>query len=350
MKITHVYFADDLLVLCHGDAKSVKVVRDSIYEFGECSGLLPNFNKSTIFFGIVKDEVQKEIMKVLPFKKGKLPMKYLGRLQLIASILESIQVYWCTVFLLPKAVLKEINNLLMGFLWCNGKLSRGKAKIAWKKICKPITHGGLGLKDLELWNKALLVKHIWNIACQHYNLTNLLKSWLSQLLTEFGMLACKPYGIPIESKEGVVKPSKGKVSHLKLAFRVLRYLKTAPGKGISFSKGTDLDLNVYVDSDWAKCKSKKQSMLSKSFAKAEYRAMNNVTSIQIAANPVFHERTKHFEIELFFLREKVADGVVKNVKIKLADNIADIFTKGLSVVDHNIFCENLGVLSEHMES
>ncbi|GJS26999.1 RNA-directed DNA polymerase, eukaryota, reverse transcriptase zinc-binding domain protein [Tanacetum coccineum] len=157
---------DGKKLLCHGDVKSVKVVRDSIYEFGECSGLLPNFNKSTIFFGSVKDEVQKEIMKVLPFKKGKLPMKYLGRLQLIASILESIQVYWCTVFLLPKAVLKEINNLLMGFLWCNGKLSRGKAKIAWKKICKPITHGGLGLKDLELWNKALLVKHIWNIACK----------------------------------------------------------------------------------------------------------------------------------------------------------------------------------------
>ncbi|GJU02208.1 hypothetical protein Tco_1112546 [Tanacetum coccineum] len=148
---------DGKKLLCHGDAKSVKVVRDSIYEFGECSGLLSNFNKSTIFFGIVKDEVQKEIMKVLPFKKGKLPMKYLGRLQLIASILESIQVYWFSVFLLPKAVLKEINNLLMGFLWCNGKLSRGKAKIAWKKICKPITHGGLGLKDLELWNKALLV-------------------------------------------------------------------------------------------------------------------------------------------------------------------------------------------------
>ncbi|GJT96324.1 putative RNA-directed DNA polymerase [Tanacetum coccineum] len=243
------------------------------------------------------------------------------------------------------------------------------------------------------------------------------RKYCLELLTEFGMLACKPCGTPIESKEGVVKPSKGKVadidypltrinnyqklvgkliylthtrldinyaahvlsqfmhaplqSHLKLAFRVLRYLKTAPGKGISFSKGTDLDLNVYVDSDLAKCKvtrksvtgyvvfmgknlvswkSKKQSMLSKSSIEAEYRAMNNVTSIQIAANPVFHERTKHFEIELFFLREKVADGVVKNVKIKSVDNIADIFAKGLSVVDHNRSCENLGVLSEHMKS
>ncbi|GKA28870.1 hypothetical protein Tco_0715115 [Tanacetum coccineum] len=150
-------------------------------------------------------------MKVMSFEKGKLPMKYLGvplitkrlgiknckclvdkvnnrisnwknkclsyagRLQLIASNLESIQVYWCMLpswnqykctgvlcFYFQK--LKEINSLLMGFLWCNGELSRGKAKIAWKKICKPKSHGGLGLKDLEIWNKSLLVKHIRNIA------------------------------------------------------------------------------------------------------------------------------------------------------------------------------------------
>ncbi|GKB48166.1 RNA-directed DNA polymerase, eukaryota, reverse transcriptase zinc-binding domain protein [Tanacetum coccineum] len=195
MKIIHVCFADDLLVLCHSDVDSIKAVKDSIDEFGRCSGLLPNFQKSTIFFGNVK-EVQEEIIKNLPSKKGKLPVKYLGvplitkrlgiknykflvdkdrkgisnwknkclsyagRLQLIASILESIQVYKCSVFLLPNTVIKEINSLLMGFLWCNGEISRGKAKISWKKICKPKSHGGLGLKDLEIWNKVLLVKHI----------------------------------------------------------------------------------------------------------------------------------------------------------------------------------------------
>ncbi|GJW72610.1 RNA-directed DNA polymerase, eukaryota, reverse transcriptase zinc-binding domain protein, partial [Tanacetum coccineum] len=165
-EITHVCFADDLLVLCHGDVDSVQVVRDSIDEFGAFSGLLPDFNKSTIFFGNVSNEVQEEIMKVMPFEKGKLPIKYLGvplitkrlgiknckclvdkvrniisnwknkclsyagRLQLVASILESIQVYWCTVFLFLKAILKEIDSLLMRFLWCNGELSRGKEKIA----------------------------------------------------------------------------------------------------------------------------------------------------------------------------------------------------------------------------
>ncbi|GKE15887.1 hypothetical protein Tco_1423464 [Tanacetum coccineum] len=57
----------------------------------------------------------------------------------------------------------------------------------------------------------------------------------------------------------------------------------------------------------------------------------------------FYEKTKHFEIELFFLREKVSAGVVKTVKVKSVDNVADRFTKGLSVQDHNKFCDLLGL-------
>ncbi|GJZ82023.1 RNA-directed DNA polymerase, eukaryota, reverse transcriptase zinc-binding domain protein [Tanacetum coccineum] len=49
LKITHICFADDLMMFCHGYSVSVKVIKDSIEEFGKCSGLLPNFNKSTIF-------------------------------------------------------------------------------------------------------------------------------------------------------------------------------------------------------------------------------------------------------------------------------------------------------------
>ena len=55
----------------------------------------------------------------------------------------------------------------------------------------------------------------------------------------------------------------------------------------------------------------------------------NNSAIQTIANHVFHERTKHFEIELFFLREKVSIRIVKTIKIKSADDIADIFTKVL---------------------
>ena len=80
--------------------------------------------------------------------KNKL-LSYAGRLQLIVSILSAMQVYWASIFVLPKAVIKDIDKLLKGFLWCQGELSKGKAKVAWKLICRPKCEGGLGIKELE---------------------------------------------------------------------------------------------------------------------------------------------------------------------------------------------------------
>ena len=77
-----------------------------------------------------------------------------------------MQVYWASVFILPKTVVKEINKLLKGFLWCQGEITKGKAKISWENICKPKDQGGLGIKDLQTWNEVLILKHLWNIAAK----------------------------------------------------------------------------------------------------------------------------------------------------------------------------------------
>ncbi|GKB15011.1 RNA-directed DNA polymerase, eukaryota, reverse transcriptase zinc-binding domain protein [Tanacetum coccineum] len=143
---------------------------------------------------------QNMILRIIPFTVGRLPVRYLGvplitkqistsdckplidkvknrisnwknkslsyagKLQLIAAILSSMQIYWAAIFLLPKQVIYEINRLLKGFLWCQGDLTKGKAKVSWDKICKPKEQGGLGLKNLGEWNEILLVKHLWNVA------------------------------------------------------------------------------------------------------------------------------------------------------------------------------------------
>ncbi|GKA46941.1 RNA-directed DNA polymerase, eukaryota, reverse transcriptase zinc-binding domain protein [Tanacetum coccineum] len=188
LKLTHLSFADDLLVISHGDEHSIKVIKDSLEEFSLVSGLLPNMDKSVIFFGSVKENVKEKILEVLPFKIGKLHVKYLGipllakrlgindckclvekvknkvqdwknkvlsyagRLQLIASILSTMQSYWASVVKIPKAVTKEINGILKKFLWSYSGMSNGKAKVAWKVVCKPKSEGGLGIRNLEEWN------------------------------------------------------------------------------------------------------------------------------------------------------------------------------------------------------
>ncbi|GJV82645.1 RNA-directed DNA polymerase, eukaryota, reverse transcriptase zinc-binding domain protein [Tanacetum coccineum] len=71
LKLTHMCFADDLLVLCKGDTESVKVVKKTIEEFSKVCGLFPNINKSTIFFGNIKEEDKADMLQVLPFKVWK---------------------------------------------------------------------------------------------------------------------------------------------------------------------------------------------------------------------------------------------------------------------------------------
>ncbi|GMJ01569.1 hypothetical protein HRI_003826100 [Hibiscus trionum] len=147
---------------------------------------------------------------------------------------------------------------------------------------------------------------------------------------------------------------KPKKVHYNAALRVVRYVKKNPGLGILLPAAGLPHLTAYCDADWAACpltrksvtryyiklgeslvcwKSKKQNTVSRSSAEAEYRGMASTTTevvwlrglllelgfeqteptivysdsqaaLQIAANPVFHERTKHIEIDCHFIREK----------------------------------------------
>ncbi|GJW27925.1 RNA-directed DNA polymerase, eukaryota, reverse transcriptase zinc-binding domain protein [Tanacetum coccineum] len=201
IKLVHVCFADDLLVMCHGDSYFVRVIKNALDEFSACSGLLPNNSKSTVFFGSLSKEERSEIMNVIPFTTRKLPVRYLGvpviakrlsvkdhgclldkikskirnwknrclsyagRLQLIDVVLESIHVYWALVFLLPITTIKEINKLLKWFLWNQGESAKGKAKFAWKDVCRPkdqdLNHLLFKCSNAkELWNKVTVITDI----------------------------------------------------------------------------------------------------------------------------------------------------------------------------------------------
>ena len=205
-KITHLCFADDLMLFCNGNKASVRIIKDALEEFAGIAGLQPNVSKSHIFFGNVRERTKLKILETLPFVEGKLPMRYLGiplitnrlfvrdcktlvdkvrkrlgdwknkllsyagRLQLISAVLSSIPVYWASTMLIPMATVKEIEKLMRRFLWNCEDTSKGKAKVSWDSICKPLKFGGLGLRSLRKWNVAILSDRIWRILSQHNSL------------------------------------------------------------------------------------------------------------------------------------------------------------------------------------
>ncbi|KAK9071869.1 hypothetical protein SSX86_008299 [Deinandra increscens subsp. villosa] len=197
--ITNLCFANDLLIFVNADCDSVKVIKVALEEFSGVSGLLPNMNKSTMYFGNVLPCTKAEIMDLLPFKVGVLPVRYLGlpllakrlyskdcaslidrvkkrvddwknkslsfagRLQLIKSVLASMQVYWASVFLLPISIIEDIERIINKFLWTQTDNCKGKVRVSWNEVCFPKSQGGLGIKSLKVRNKALVSKLVWNI-------------------------------------------------------------------------------------------------------------------------------------------------------------------------------------------
>ncbi|GKF18970.1 hypothetical protein Tco_0063888, partial [Tanacetum coccineum] len=86
-----------------------------------------------------------------------------GRLQLIRSVLSSMIIYWASVFILPNCIVHDLEQLMRGFLWCQGEMKKGKAKVAWDSVCMPKHEGGLGIRRIDDFNVALMATHIWSI-------------------------------------------------------------------------------------------------------------------------------------------------------------------------------------------
>ena len=167
--------------------------------------------------------------------------------------------------------------------------------------------------------------------------------------------------------------------HLTAVKRILHYLQGTIDLGLSLGCSSPVALTVYTDADWTGCpdtrrstsgyavflgdnliswSSKRQPTVSRSSAEAEYRAVangvaeaswlrqlllelrspltrttlvycDNISAVYLSTNPVQHQRTKHVEIDLHFVRERVAIGQVRVLHVPTSSQYADIFTKGL---------------------
>ncbi|GJY75098.1 hypothetical protein Tco_0479529 [Tanacetum coccineum] len=150
LQIVNVCFADDLFIFSRGEVDSARLIMESLEEFQKSLGIVPSIPKSTVYFCNVRNHVKVVVLNIMPFAKGELPVKYLGVPLISTSVLSSMQVFWASVLVIPKGIVLDIQQQIRGFLWCNGELKRGKAKVACDILCLPKCEGGLGAVDSKL--------------------------------------------------------------------------------------------------------------------------------------------------------------------------------------------------------
>ncbi|XP_019154689.1 PREDICTED: uncharacterized protein LOC109151225 [Ipomoea nil] len=183
--------------------------------------------------------------------------------------------------------------------------------------------------------------------------------------------------------------------HWAMLKRVLHYVKGTITHGLRLSVSSSSDVHAYSDSDWAGCPmdrkstsgyavflgsnlvswvSRKQRTAARSSTEAEYKGLadvaaevtwvmsllgelglqsrnpatlwcDNLGATYMCANPVFHARTKHVEIDYHFIRDKVSTGEFLVNFVSTKDQLADIFTKPLASARFSSLRDKLNVVS-----
>ncbi|KAL0322535.1 UNVERIFIED_CONTAM: hypothetical protein Sangu_1872800 [Sesamum angustifolium] len=93
---------------------------------------------------------------------GGLQLSFAVRVQLIKSVLMSFNIYWAMAFILPKGVIRKIEQRLGSFLW-KGALGDGYPKVTWNQVCQLIEEWGQRIQDILAVNLALMSRHLWRI-------------------------------------------------------------------------------------------------------------------------------------------------------------------------------------------
>ncbi|KAG7560507.1 Retrotransposon gag domain [Arabidopsis thaliana x Arabidopsis arenosa] len=260
------------------------------------------------------------------------------------------------------------------------------------------------------------------------------RKYALDLLDSAGLLGCKPSSIPMDPHVKFAKDRGGELvdaeayrrligklmylqitrpditfavnklsqfaqaprkAHQHAVYKILHYIKGTIGQGLFYSAKSEMQLQMFADADYDSCldtrrstsgfclflgssliswKSKKQPIVSKSSAEAEYRSMSmatdelvwltnflqelkvklskptllfcdNTAAIHIANNPVFHERTKHIEKDCHSVRERLLAGLFQLFHVPTDLQLADPFTKPLYPAPFHRLFGKMGLLN-----